>query len=198
MKAFGMNINDLFSKMESYAKENNVPIMEKEGISFLIDFIKTNKITSILEIGTAIGYSALKMSLVSDYIKTIERDEERYKKAVEYINLTDSKSKIDLVLADALDIEIKENYDLVFIDAAKAQNKRFLDKFKNNLNPNGYIIIDNINFHGLVGKSSEIESKNLRSLVKKIENFLVFLSEQEEFTVEKIEKGDGIVILKRL
>ena len=77
-------------------------------------------------------------------------------------------------------------------------NKEFLDKFKSNLNENGYIIIDNMDFHGLVGKSMTIEKRRLRSLVKKIENFIKYMEEQTEFKVTKIDKGDGLYLLERI
>ena len=75
-----MNINDEISKLQKYAKENNVPIMLEDGLNFLTNYIKENNIKNILEIGTAIGYSAIKMALIGKDIKvtTIERDEERY------------------------------------------------------------------------------------------------------------------------
>ena len=88
-------------------------------------------------------------------------------------------------------------YDLIIIDAAKSQNKRFLDKYKENLNKDGIIIIDNLEFHGMVGKSSEIKSRNLRQMVRKIEKFLDYLNTQEEFNVEYIEVGDKLGICKR-
>ena len=69
--------------LEKFAKENKIPIMQKDGIEFLVNYIKDNKIKNILEIGSAIGYSAIKMALVSNDIKvtTIERDIERYNEA---------------------------------------------------------------------------------------------------------------------
>ena len=87
-------------------------------------------------------------------------------------------------------------YDLIIIDAAKSQNKRFLDKYKSNLNKNGIIIVDNLDFHGYVGKSSEIKSRNLRQMVRKIEKFLDYLNTQEEFSVEYLEVGDRMCLLK--
>ena len=90
-----------------------------------------------------------------------------------------------------------EKYDLIFIDGAKAQNMKFVDHYKNNLKENGSIIIDNLAFHGLVGKSESITSRNLRSLVRKIEAFLDYLDEQTEFKVEKVSVGDTLVILRR-
>ena len=193
-----MNLNSLFTDMERYALDANVPIMLKEGINFLQEFVKEKNIKNTLEIGTAIGYSALKIASMGSNVTTIERDKERFDKAVEYINQTDFMDKITLIFDDALNVKLNEKFDLIFIDAAKAQNINFINNFKCNLKDNGYIIIDNVGFHGLVGKSNEIASRNLRALVRKIEKFLVYLEEQTEFKVTKINVGDGLILLERM
>lgn len=192
-----MKFNDLISDMERFAKKENVPIMQKESLDYLISFIKQHDIKSVLEVGTAIGYSTILIKEVVNNITSIERDEERYNIAVKNVELS-NLNNIILIKGDALDITITDKFDLIFIDAAKGKNKEFLDKFKSNLNENGYIIIDNMDFHGLVGKSMTIEKRRLRSLVKKIENFIKYMEEQTEFKVTKIDKGDGLYLLERI
>lgn len=192
-----MKFNDLISDMERFAKKENVPIMQKESLDYLISFIKQHDIKSVLEVGTAIGYSTILIKEVVNNITSIERDEERYNIAVKNVELS-NLNNITLIKGDALDITITDKFDLIFIDAAKGKNKDFLDKFKSNLNENGYIIIDNMDFHGLVGKSMTIEKRRLRSLVKKIENFIKYMEEQTEFKVTKIDKGDGLYLLERI
>lgn len=192
-----MKFNDLISDMERFAKKENVPIMQKESLDYLISFIKEHDIKSVLEVGTAIGYSTILIKEVVNNITSIERDEERYNIAVKNVELS-NLNNITLIKADALDITITDKFDLIFIDAAKGKNKEFLDKFKSNSNENGYIIIDNMDFHGLVGKSMTIEKRRLRSLVKKIENFIKYMEEQTEFKVTKIDKGDGLYLLERI
>ena len=192
-----MKFNDLISDMERFAKKENVPIMQKESLDYLISFIKQHDIKSVLEVGTAIGYSTILIKEVVNNITSIERDEERYNIAVKNVELS-NLNNITLIKADALDITITDKFDLIFIEAAKGKNKEFLDKFKSNLNENGYIIIDNMDFHGLVGKSMTIEKRRLRSLVKKIENFIKYMEEQTEFKVTKIDKGDGLYLLERI
>lgn len=192
-----MKFNDLISDMERFAKKENVPIMQKESLNYLISFIKEHDIKSVLEVGTAIGYSTILIKEVVNNITSIERDEERYNIAVKNVELS-NLNNITLIKGDALDITITDKFDLIFIDAAKGKNKEFLDKFKSNLNENGYIIIDNMDFHGLVGKSMTIEKRRLRSLVKKIENFIKYMQEQTEFKVTKIDKGDGLYLLERI
>lgn len=192
-----MKFNDLISDMERFAKKENVPIMQKESLNYLISFIKQHDIKSVLEVGTAIGYSTILIKEAVNNITSIERDEERYNIAVKNVELS-NLNNITLIKGDALDITITDKFDLIFIDAAKGKNKEFLDKFKSNLNENGYIIIDNMDFHGLVGKSMTIEKRRLRNLVKKIENFIKYMEEQTEFKVTKIDKGDGLYLLERI
>lgn len=189
-----MNIN--FERMEEYAAIYNIPIMRKDAIEWIVDFIKDNNIKNTLEIGTAIGYSTLKIADAGSNITSIERDEERYKEAVKNVNDSNCKDKVNLIKADALEIDMEGLFDLIVIDAAKAQNIKFVEKYKHNLNKNGFIIIDNVDFHGLVGKSETIKSRNLRSLVRKIEEFLKYLDNQNEFKVTKIDKGDGLILLR--
>lgn len=182
-------------EIEIYAKNNNIPIMQKDGIEFLIQYIKEHKVKKILEIGSAIGYSAIKMALVADdiYIKTIERDVERYQIAVKNIQKFALEKRIDIINSDAFDVELDEKYDLIFIDAAKSQSIKFFEKFKQNLSLNGTIITDNINFHGLT-YATEIKNRNTRQLVGKIRNYIKFLKENKEFTTTFIDDGDGIAI----
>lgn len=190
-------MNNLIKEMEDYAKINKVPIIEKDSINYIINYIKENNVKTVLEIGSAICYSTILMANVTDKVTTIERDKERYKVALTNIDKAHLNDKITIINDDALNITLNEKYDLIFIDGAKAQNKKFVDHYKNNLKENGSIIIDNLAFHGLVGKSESITSRNLRSLVRKIEAFLDYLDEQTEFKVEKVSVGDTLVILRR-
>lgn len=189
---------ELLSEIKKYAIEKEVPIMQDESSDIIIKNIKENGLINILELGTAIAYTTIKLASINENIKitSIERDDERYKvakKNVEKSNLTN----INLIHDDIYNTSFEEMFDLIIIDAAKAQNKNFFEKFKNNLSDKGLIIIDNLSFHGLVGKSSEIKSKNLKALVRKIENFITFLKENKEFNIEFIEVGDGIAICQK-
>ena len=187
-------------EMEEYAKEYSVPIIEKDSIKFIMKFIKLNNIKSILEIGTAIGYSAILMASVDSDIgvTTIERDEKRYMEAIKNVKKCNLDKKIEVVFQDANDVNlVGRTYDLVFIDAAKSQNIKFFEKFCNYLNPNGVIITDNINFHGLVGNRTSDMSKNLNSLVSKIEDYKEFLKDNKEFTTKFYDIGDGLSISYR-
>lgn len=189
----------IIRKMEKYADQKGIPIMEKDGIEFLTEFIKLNKIKSVLEIGSAIGYSAINMALAADdvTITTIERDKDRYIEAVKNIKKVNLDSRITLVLADALDFNTNEEYDLIFIDAAKSQYIKFFNKFSKNLKPRGFIVTDNIKFHGLVSSDKSKMSRNLRQLITKLERYIEFLKNNEEFKTRFFEVGDGVAISRR-
>lgn len=184
--------------LEKYAEENNVPIIQKEGLNFILNYIKENKVKKILEIGTAIGYSAISMALINENIKitTIERNKEMFSLAKKNVKDFNLEKRINIIYADALEAEIKDKYDLIFIDAAKAQYIKFFEKYKSNLKENGAIITDNLNFHGLANNPEEIHSKNLKALVRKINNYKEFLKENKEFKTNFYEKGDGISVSK--
>lgn len=191
---------NLIREMRTYAEAENVPIMQRDGINFLVEQIIKKDVKNILEIGTAIGYSTIIMAFIRDNIKitSVERDEKRYLKAVKNVKKAHLEDRINLIFNDALEVNIKDKYDLIFIDAAKAQNIKFFEKFKDNLNEKGLIITDNMNFHGLTEKEEEIKSRNLRALVRKIKNYRKYLEENTEFKTEFLNIGDGIAISKRV
>ena len=191
-------IRRLIEKIRDYGIKNDVPIMSEETISTIEKIIKENNIKTILEIGTAIGYSTICFASTNiDKITSIERDKVRYEIAKKNV-LESNLNNIELIFDDALNVNINSIYDMLIIDAAKSQNKRFLDKFKNNIKDSGIIIIDNLDFHGYVGKSSEIKSRNLRQMVRKIEKFIDYLNNQDEFKVEYIEVGDRLGVCKKI
>lgn len=192
-------MNKLINNMELYAKENNIPIMEKEGIEFLSKFIREKNIKNILEVGSAIGYSAIKMALDNPGVNivTIELNKSRYDMAVENINKLDLNDRIIIYNDDALLIDIQGEFDLIFIDAAKAQYIKFFEKYRKNLTNNGYLISDNLKFHGFVNDSSLKMSRNLRQLVGKIKRYIEFLENNEEYSTKFIDIGDGIAVSKR-
>ena len=113
----------LIEEMEIYAQEHDVPIMQKEGINFMCSFLREHNLKHVLEIGSAIGYSAIRMAMLDTdmHITTIERDTERYDQAVEYVQRSGLQDQITLLFGDALETVVAGSYDMLFIDAAKAQ-----------------------------------------------------------------------------
>ena len=186
--------------LKEYAKLNDVPIMQDEGIDFLTDFIIKHQTTRILEVGTAIGYSAIMMALANPKVKivSIERDEERYLEAVKNVKKFDLEDRITLLFKDALDVKLNEKFDLIFLDGAKGQNINFFEHFERNLEDGGFFITDNIEFHGYVEKNEEeIKSRNLRQLVRKIKNYIEYLKSNPNYVTTFISKGDGIAVTEK-
>lgn len=189
----------MLEEIEMYAKEKSVPIMMKDGIEYLCNYIKENNIKRILEIGSAIGYSSIKMALVDKDIEiiTIEKDIDRYNEAVSNIDKFNLSNRINIILGDARDTEIDGEYDLIFIDASKGNNINFFNRYKKNLSDYGVIITDNLLFHGLVRDASLVKTKNQRGIVRKIKEFISFLDNNDDFNTEYIDVGDGISISRR-
>ena len=186
----------MLKEIEEYAHNKKVPIMMSDGIDYLCNYIKEHNIKKILEIGSAIGYSAIRMALVSDdiYITTIEKDSERYNIACENIDKFNLNGRINIILDDALNTKINGIYDLVFIDASKGNNINFFNKYCVNLVSGGVIITDNLLFHGLVRDESLIKTKNQRGIVRKIKDFINFLDNNEDYDTSYLDVGDGIAI----
>ncbi len=195
-------MSEIFKELEAYAHNNAIPIIEKEGLDILLKIVKRTKPKNILEVGTAIGYSALKMnSVVNSNIITFERDEQMIIEAKKNIQRAGKENKIQIIDMDFLDFDLKtfEKFDLIYIDGAKAQYYNFFKKVEDKLSKDGVIVFDNLLFHDYVFNEEKKEnaSKNLKQLIRKLEDFLIKIKEEEgyDFTFEK--KGDGIGILKR-
>lgn len=189
----------MIEEIEKYALDNRVPIMVPDGINYLVNYIKDNNVKEILEIGTAIGYSAIKMALVSKdiHIVTLERDIDRYNEAIKNIHRFNLDKQIDVILGDALEVDIKGEYDLIFIDAAKSQYLKFFNKYKLLLKNNGTIITDNLDFHGYRENMDTIKSRNLKQMMRKLNTYVEFLETNEEFKTDFVNIGDGLGVSKR-
>jgi len=187
------------SSLEDYAHEYKVPIMLPGGIDYLTKYIKDNNAKEILEIGTAIGYSSSKMALINKdiHITTIERNIDMYNLAIKNIKGLGLEKQITVILGDALEVEIQGSYDLIFIDAAKAQNIKFFNKYSPLLKDNGTIITDNINFHGLTQGDESTYSRNLRSMIRKIREYIKFLQDNKDYQTNFLDVGDGLAVTKK-
>jgi predicted O-methyltransferase YrrM len=192
-----MKKNQFILQMKEYAEANHVPIMTDDGLHYLLQYIKKHHVKKILEIGTAIGYSAICMCGVSDDIEvtTIERDEPRYLEAVLNVEQAELEDRIHLIFQDALEVELDDTFDLIFIDAAKAQNIKFFERFEKNLKQGGTFITDNMDFHGMVQVDEDkIESRNVRQLVHKVKNYIAFLQENKNYDTQFLSIGDGLAV----
>ncbi len=187
-----MNIINL----KENAKANHIPIMQDGGIDFIKKYIIENNIKTILEIGSAVGYSAISFALLSKDIRiiTLERDVTRYNEAVTNINEFNLSNQITVKNVDALSFDLNDKFDLIFIDAAKSQYIKFFEKYKKNLNTKGVIITDNLSFHGMVNDLSLTHNRNTKQLVGKIRKYIDFLKNNTEFDTTFYDDGDGISV----
>ena len=190
---------DNLLSIKAYASREAVPIMQDEGCDFICDYIKEHGCKKILEIATAAGYSSIRFANIADHIKvtTIELDIDRHLKAVENFKAAGLSDRITAIHADALTCPLEGLFDLIFIDAAKAQYIKFFEKYKTNLTPEGVIISDNLSFHGMVDDLSLTHNYSTKKLVKKIQKYAEYLRNNEEFETTFYEVGDRIAVSRR-
>lgn len=188
-------------ELEIYAKENEVPIIQKEVARFLELFVSIKKPRKILELGTAIGYSAILMNegcMGNCHITTIERDENMIVQATSNITKAGLESNIDILQGDCLDIlqELDDKFDLIFMDAGKGHYNHFLPHCLRLLSEDGIIIADNVLFKGMVASKDLIKRRKI-TIVKRMRNYLDLVSSNNDLITSVIPMGDGIAITKR-
>ena len=187
-------------QIKEKALEEHIPIIMDDTLEVLSKILEETKPKRILEIGTAVGYSAIRFSkyLEEDgYIDTIERDLERVKEAKQNISDLNLEEKIHIFEGDALQIlpTLTGPYDAVFIDAAKGKYPIFLQEALRMLNKNGIIVADNVLYKGYV--MSDYNKHKQRTAVRGLREFLKNLEENENLTTEILEVGDGLAISRR-
>lgn len=192
-----------FEHLEVSAINRSIPIMQREGLEFMIKLFKKNNCHCCLEIGSAIGYSAMMLvSNLADFkVETIELDKERYLEALKNIANNDLKEQIIIHHDDALQINLNnlvlKKYDCLFIDAAKAQYQKFFEKYMPLISDNGICIVDNLDFHGMIFDIENIKNRNTKQLVKKIKRFKDWIFDNKQYEVEYHHVGDGICVIRK-
>lgn len=189
--------DQLILEMEDYAKEHNVPIVTKEVAEYLKFTVNSYGFKSILEIGSAIGYSGILMAKelakVEGKLTTMEIDEIRFKEAEKNIEKS-GLNNINLILGDALEVipKLNDKYDFIFMDAAKGKYKEFFDLVYPMVEDGGIIFIDNIMFRGYLYKEYP---KRFKTIVRRLDEFIDYLYENHNFTL--LPFGDGIGLVKK-
>lgn len=194
----------LFRKMEDFAKEHKVPIINENGRKIFIDIVKKYRPQNVLEVGTAIGYSALLTSYYgaeNTNIISLELDEERAKQAQNFINQSKYKDNIQIIIGDAginlTKLDKNKKFDMVFIDLAKGQYPDYLAKALSLLAPNGIILADNVLFRGYV-LSEDKPPRRYKTIVKRLREYIAMVSDKNKFITEIFEHGDGLALSRRV
>lgn len=192
---------ELYPEIKEYAIINKTPIIMEDSLLYIKQLISENAVFKILEIGTAISYSALHFMSVDSKIvvDTIERNKNMFEVASANVLKYDKNHQVRLHFGDALEYPLDaldKEYDLLFIDAAKAQSQKFFERYLPLLKDNALIITDNMNFHDVDVNDPNI-SKNLRNMLKKIQNYHDWLVNHPDFTTEFVDLGDGLAITRR-
>ena len=198
MKVDKMNKIEL-EKIKQRALEEHIPIIMDDTLEYIYDLYKNKPISSILEIGTAVGYSAIcftKILKEDGFIDTIERDLERIAEAKENIKKAEVEDKINIISGDAVEIlpTINKKYDMVFIDAAKGKYPFFLKEALRMLNEDGIILADNILYKGYV--MSDYNKHKQRTAVRNLREYIKEVTENPNLETEILEIGDGLAVTK--
>lgn len=193
-----MEKEEILFNIKEEALKNHVPIIEDDSLEYIANILKEKKPNKILEIGTAVGYSAINFSkyLVGEGAKvlTIEIKEQMYEKALENISLMGLQDKIDVVNADATKYlkNINEQFDVVFIDAAKGQYLVFLEEAIRLCKIGGIIIADNMLYRGRT--LSDYNEHKHRTATNRLREYLVQMKEDKRLDSTLIKVGDGLAI----
>lgn len=189
-------------EIERQAREQHIPVMFDEGMEFLLDYIRKNPgIMQILECGTAVGWSSMKMASIRQNITvdTLEINPDLYRQAVDNIAEAGLSDRIFPHLMDAVDFVTAKYYDLFFIDAAKSQYRRYLEHFYPNSYVGSVFIFDNLNFHGIVDHPELSENRSTLQMTRKIHAFRDWLLQDERFRTEfHPDIGDGVAVSIRV
>ncbi len=188
----------LLAEMKEYGEANHVPIINAQGLRVLTDTVAQKKPRRVLEIGTAIGYSALHIAANSAddvEIVTLELSDERADEAEGFIGRSRFAGQIKLIRGDAGENILRQtgSFDLVFIDAAKGQYPDYFRKVYPLLAENAVVIADNVLFRGYV-RGSEPVPRRFRTIVKRLREYIGMVTENEEFRTEIHEDGDGLAV----
>ena len=187
----------IFEEIKQKALEDHIPIIMDDTLEVIEKIFAKEKPKRILEIGTAVGYSAIcfvKASSTDTIVDTIELDEERAKQAVANIEAMELENNINVMVGNAVDIlpTLTGEYDVVFIDAAKGKYPFFLKEAIRLIRPNGVILADNILYKGYV--MSDYNKHKQRTAVRNLREYIKEATEDAQLETEILEVGDGLAV----
>jgi len=187
-----------FAQIKQKAQTDKIPSMQEEGLFYCQHLILSQSLLSILEIGTGHGIWSITMALSSPLVKitTLELNPNRVTIARENIEAMKLTDRITVIEGDALMADLKGAYDLILIDGPKSQNKTLFLKALPLLNPKGFVLIDNLDFHGETS-NTETQSRDLKQLVRKINDFKAWIQNQSDLSVKEVDAGDGLLLVSR-
>lgn len=191
--------NDFLKELEEYANEYNVPIIQKEGAQFLKTIVAIKKPKKVLELGTAIGYSALTIYQSNKCkITTIDRSADMVAKARENIEKAGAQNDITVIEGDVLEVVkgLDEKFDLIFMDAGKGHYNHLLDDILRLLSEDGVIVADNVLFRGMVANDDLVIRRKI-TIVKRMRAYLEMINDRKELVTSIIPMGDGIALTTR-
>lgn len=182
--------------MEAFAREYDVPISQPETMKLLEVLIRLGRVKEVLEIGCAIGYSAICMAKAGcTRVDTLEISPEAARKAQENFRLAGLEQVIHLHLGDAKEIlpQMQGCYDMIFIDAAKAQYHEFFPHCMRMLKQGGILVSDNVLYKGMTATDELVQHRKI-TIVKRLRQYLSMLSAHPELETSVLPVGDGVAL----
>ena len=182
----------MLEHLKAYAQERHIPIIGDDGLELIKTLMERHQVKNVLEIGTAIGYSAIAMASFGCHVDTFEKDPLMIQEAIHHIELFSLKDNITLLPFDARTYEGPlKTYDLIFIDAAKSQYQTFFDRYTSYLRTGGLVVCDNLSFHHL---DPDQVNRHTKHLLRKIALFRTYLEHHKAFKTTFYELGDGMSV----
>lgn len=186
----------LLGELEKYAKENEVPISQPESMKFLEFLIRMGGMQSVLEVGCAIGYSAIVMAEAGcERIDTIEISPAMAELAMANIEKAGLSDRITVHLGDGREVlpTLDGTYDLIFVDAAKGQYQAFFPECMRLLKPGGILVSDNVLYKGMTATDELVQHRKI-TIVKRLREYLIMLSNHPELETTVVPIGDGVAL----
>ena len=192
--------SQLIEELRKQGLKEGIPLMDEDGLYYISSFLSEIGAESMLEVGTAIGYSAIVLAESNPGLKilTLEKEPERHQRALENIAQSECCENITALCTDARKYLTDQQFDVILLDGPKAHNSELVDHYENNLKTGGYFIVDDVYFHGYLDNPSVIRSRRLKSIVVKLAKFREEFEANEKYETTYLQIGDGLLIARKL